>query len=92
MVSLIFPAQPEAIPRHDFDGDFFCRRMFTGLPDVSPVADSGEMFLDLTSPVFVAMDGEEGTTKYAKGAKREAKLQSSTLAYFAHFVVKSDFR
>jgi len=35
------------------------------------------------------MDGEEGTTKYAKGAKRQAKLQSST---FAHFVVKSDFR
>jgi len=66
--------------------------MFTVPPDASPVVDSGEMFLDLTSPVFVAMDGKEGTTKYAKGAKREAKLQSSTLAYFAHFVVESDFR
>jgi hypothetical protein len=38
------------------------------------------------------MDGEEGTTKYANGAKREAKLQSSTFVYFAHFVVKSDFK
>jgi hypothetical protein len=28
--------------------------MFTEFPDASPVADSGEMFLDLTSPVFVA--------------------------------------
>jgi hypothetical protein len=36
--------------------------------------------------------GEEETTKYAEGAKKEAKLQASTLAYFAHFVVKSDFR
>ena len=35
------------------------------------------------------MVGEEGTTKYANGAKRKAK---STFAYFAHFVVKSDFR
>jgi len=31
------------------------------------------------------MEGEEGTTKYAKGAKR----QTST---FAYFVVKRDFR
>jgi hypothetical protein len=38
------------------------------------------------------VDGEEGTTKYAKGAKRQAKLQSNTFAYFAHFVVKNDFR
>ena len=38
------------------------------------------------------MDGEGGTTKYAKGAKRQATLQSSTFAYFAHFVVKIDFR
>ena len=38
------------------------------------------------------MDGEEETTKSAKGAKREAKLQSNTFAYFAHFVVQSDFR
>jgi hypothetical protein len=38
------------------------------------------------------VDGENGTTKYAEGAKREAKLQSSTFAVFAHFVVKSDFR
>jgi hypothetical protein len=37
------------------------------------------------------MNGEEETTKYAKGAKREAKLQSSTLAYLAHFVVNPDF-
>ena len=42
----------------------------------------------------VKMNGEERTTKYAKGAKREAKLlsmdesQSTTSAYFAHFVVK----
>jgi len=35
------------------------------------------------------MNGEEETTKYAKGAKMEANLQSST---FAHFVVKADFR
>jgi len=33
------------------------------------------------------MDGEDGTTKYAKGAKREAKLQSSTFAVFAYFVI-----
>ena len=38
------------------------------------------------------MGGEEGTTKYAKGTKREARLQSSTFALFAHFVVESDFR
>jgi len=57
-----------------------------------PAAGSGEMFSDLTSPLFVAMDGKEETTKYAKDAKREAKLQSSTFAYFAHFVVKNDFR
>jgi len=38
------------------------------------------------------VDGEEETTKYAKGAKIQAKLKSITLAYFAHFVVKSDFR
>jgi hypothetical protein len=38
------------------------------------------------------MDGEEGTTKYANDAKKEATLQSSTFVYFAHFVVKSDFR
>ena len=37
------------------------------------------------------MDREEGTTKYAEGAKREARLQSSTFVYLAHFVVKSDF-
>jgi hypothetical protein len=55
-------------------------------------------------PIFATtqeamMDGEERTTKYAKGAKRETKLlfkgesdrQSSTFAYFAHFVLKSDF-
>jgi hypothetical protein len=35
------------------------------------------------------MDWEERTTKYAKGAKKQAKLQSITFAYFAHFVVKS---
>jgi hypothetical protein len=38
------------------------------------------------------MSGEEGTTKYAKGTKKEAKLQSSTFALFAHFVGESDFR
>ncbi len=38
------------------------------------------------------MDGEEGTTKYAKGAEREAELQSSAFAVFAHFVVKNAFR
>jgi hypothetical protein len=38
------------------------------------------------------MDGEEGTTKYAKGAKREAKLQPGAFANSAHFAVKSDFR
>jgi hypothetical protein len=38
------------------------------------------------------VDGEEGTPKYAQGAKRETKLQSSAFAYFAHFVVKRDFR
>jgi hypothetical protein len=42
-------------------------------------------------------NGEERTTKYAEGAKRQARLlfavrQSSTFAYFAHFVVKIDFR
>jgi hypothetical protein len=35
------------------------------------------------------MNAEEGTTKYAKGAKRQARLLSST---FAYFVVKKDFR
>jgi hypothetical protein len=38
------------------------------------------------------MGREEGTTKYAKGTKREAKLQSSTFALFGYFVVESDFR
>jgi len=38
------------------------------------------------------VDGEEGTTKYAKSAKIKAKLKPITLAYFAHFVVKNDFR
>jgi hypothetical protein len=43
------------------------------------------------------MDGEEGTTKYAKGAQGEAKLLFAvrsliSFAYFAHFVVKSYFR
>jgi len=37
-------------------------------------------------------DGEEGTTKYAKGAKREANLQLIIFVYFAYFVVKRDFR
>jgi hypothetical protein len=38
------------------------------------------------------VDGEEGTPKYAQGARRETRLQSSAFAYFAHFVVKRDFR
>jgi hypothetical protein len=42
-------------------------------------------------------NGEERTTKYAEGTKSQTKLlfavrQSSTFAYFAHFVVKIDFR
>jgi hypothetical protein len=31
------------------------------------------------------MDGEEGTTKYAKGAKRQAKLMFSLWVHFGHY-------
>ena len=33
------------------------------------------------------MNGEDWKYEVAKGSKREAKLQSSTFAVFAHFVV-----